>query len=153
MVSATRSGPPTDSELKELLRARGERPKLAEAPKVVVLAACAFDGSDRHLVGDLRDHVLYSVPLFGQLFTGLERSEAITIPEKGELRFVYFVKSPTELNARIRVNRNGGVFVRVWAGSQSASGSGRLGGNSGRGSWRGVGSSGTCSGYWTAERR
>ena len=44
------------------------------------------------------------------------------------------------VNVAGRVGRNGAVNVRVWAGSQSANGSGRLAGNSGRGSWRGVGS-------------
>ena len=57
------------------------------------------------------------------------------------------------VNVAGRVNSNGSVSVRVWAGSQSANGSGRLAGNSGRGTWRGVSSSGTCSGYWTAQRR
>jgi hypothetical protein len=64
---------------------------------------------------------------------------------------IYNGSAPVNLSGR--VNANGGVAVRVWAGSQSANGSGRLAGNSGRGSWRGVGSAGTCSGYWTASRR
>jgi hypothetical protein len=51
-----------------------------------------------------------------------------------------------------RVSPNGAVTVRVSSGSQSASGSGRLRGNAGRGSWRGAGSQGACSGYWTASR-
>lgn len=57
------------------------------------------------------------------------------------------------VNVAGRVNRNGGVQVRVWAGSQSASGSGRLAHGAGRGTWSGVNSSGRCSGYWTAEQR
>jgi hypothetical protein len=48
-----------------------------------------------------------------------------------------------------RVAANGAVTVRVSRGNQSASGSGRLRGNSGGGSWRG----GDCSGHWTAEKR
>jgi hypothetical protein len=57
------------------------------------------------------------------------------------------------VNAAGRVSNNGAVNVRVWAGSQGASGSGRLSRNSGRGSWRGIGSMGTCSGTWSADRR
>jgi hypothetical protein len=58
------------------------------------------------------------------------------------------------VNVSGRVNRVGGVSVRLWAGSQSASGTGRLSrAGAGRGTWSGVGSSGRCSGYWTAERR
>jgi hypothetical protein len=41
----------------------------------------------------------------------------------------------------------------VWAGSQSANGAGRLSRDYGGGNWRGSGSSGSCSGTWTAERR
>jgi hypothetical protein len=66
---------------------------------------------------------------------------------------VVFYEGSAPVNVSGRVSGNGGVHVRVWAGSQSASGSGRLGGNSGRGSWHGVGSSGRCSGYWTADKR
>ena len=65
---------------------------------------------------------------------------------------VYYAGSAA-VNVSGRVNRGGKVKVRVSAGSQDANGSGRLFSNSGRGVWRGNGSSGTCSGYWTAERR
>jgi hypothetical protein len=51
-----------------------------------------------------------------------------------------------------RVSPNGAVRVTVSSGDQSASGSGRLRGNSGSGSWRGAGNQGSCSGYWTASR-
>jgi hypothetical protein len=47
------------------------------------------------------------------------------------------------------VNPNGAITVSVSAGGKSASGSGKLAGDSGGGSWRG----GECSGSWTAERR
>ena len=57
------------------------------------------------------------------------------------------------VNVAGRVNRNGAVVVRVWAGRQGASGSGRLGRSSGGGQWRGIGSMGSCSGVWRAERR
>jgi hypothetical protein len=57
------------------------------------------------------------------------------------------------VNVRGRVSGKGAVNVRVWAGQQGASGSGRLSRNDGSGHWRGTGSMGTCSGVWTAERR
>jgi len=66
---------------------------------------------------------------------------------------VVFYQGSAAVNVSGRVSGNGSVSVRVWAGSQSASGSGRLARGSGRGTWRGVGSAGTCSGYWTAEQR
>ena len=52
-----------------------------------------------------------------------------------------------------RVSSNGATSVTVSSGDQSASGSGRLFGNSGRGSWRGNGSRGVCSGSWFANRQ
>jgi len=51
------------------------------------------------------------------------------------------------------VSGNGATRVRVSAGGQSANASGRLSGNSGSGTWRGVSSDGPCSGSWTASRR
>jgi hypothetical protein len=57
------------------------------------------------------------------------------------------------VNVQGAVSGNGAVQVRLSAGSQGATGSGRLGRDSGSGTWRGVGSSGSCSGTWTAERR
>ncbi len=64
-----------------------------------------------------------------------------------------FYEGSAPVNVSGRVNGNGGVSVRVWAGSQSATGSGRLAHGAGRGTWRGVSSSGACSGYWTAQQR
>ena len=52
-----------------------------------------------------------------------------------------------------RVSGNGSVRVRVLAGSQNASGAGRLSRDHGRGQWRGTGSSGSCTGSWTAQRQ
>ena len=46
---------------------------------------------------------------------------------------------------------SGAISVTVAQGGQSASGAGRLSGNSGRGWWRTA--TGQCSGQWTAERR
>jgi len=48
-----------------------------------------------------------------------------------------------------KVQGNGSVAVRIAYGDKSASGSGRLSGTFGQGSWSG----GTCAGTWTAERR
>ena len=48
-----------------------------------------------------------------------------------------------------KVTLTGAITVTVSAGGKSASGSGRLAGSMGGGSWRG----GSCSGTWTAERR
>jgi hypothetical protein len=48
-----------------------------------------------------------------------------------------------------RVGGTGAITVTVSAGGKSATGSGRLAGNMGIGSWTG----GSCSGSWTAERR
>jgi len=51
-----------------------------------------------------------------------------------------------------RVSRSGTVHVSVSSGQQRASGGGRLRGYSGYGDWRGVGTQGFCSGYWSASR-
>jgi hypothetical protein len=50
------------------------------------------------------------------------------------------------------VNRAGGVAVQVSVGASHASGGGRLAGNSGAGSWRGIISGDNCSGTWQASR-
>jgi hypothetical protein len=52
-----------------------------------------------------------------------------------------------------RVSSNGGVWVNVSQGGQSAAGQGRLSRNYGTGVWRGYGSAGTCAGTWQAQRR
>ena len=64
-----------------------------------------------------------------------------------------FYEGSAAVNVDGRVSPNGQVQVRVWAGSQSASGYGRLSSDYGSGRWRGAGSSSSCSGTWTAERR
>jgi BA14K-like protein len=51
-----------------------------------------------------------------------------------------------------RVSPRGVVQVSVRAGNQSAVGSGRLGGETGGGVWRGQSSSGFCEGTWAAQR-
>jgi hypothetical protein len=57
------------------------------------------------------------------------------------------------VNVAGRVGKNGAINVRVWAGSQGASGAGRLARDYGSGRWRGAGSFDSCAGSWTAERR
>lgn len=47
----------------------------------------------------------------------------------------------------------GAVVVKIRLGEQGASGSGKLSGNNGAGTWQGAGSSGNCAGRWEAERR
>jgi hypothetical protein len=63
------------------------------------------------------------------------------------------VVSASGVDVRGNVASNGATRVHITAGNQSASGSGRLAGNAGAGTWQGVGSQGTCSGSWTASRR
>lgn len=64
-----------------------------------------------------------------------------------------FYEGSAPVNVAGRVKKNGFVDVRVWAGSQGASGSGRLSRTDGGGLWRGTGSMGSCAGRWSAERR
>jgi hypothetical protein len=64
-----------------------------------------------------------------------------------------FYTGSAAVNVNGYVSGNGFVSVRVSAGSQGATGSGRLSRDYGSGTWRGVGSSGSCVGTWTAERR
>ena len=51
------------------------------------------------------------------------------------------------------VASNGAISVSIKSGEKGASGTGRLSTSSGTGTWRGVGSSGSCAGRWEAERR
>jgi hypothetical protein len=64
-----------------------------------------------------------------------------------------FYEGSAAVNVDGRVSPNGRVQVRVWAGSQSANGVGRLSATYGSGNWRGAGSASSCAGTWTAERR
>jgi hypothetical protein len=64
-----------------------------------------------------------------------------------------FYEGSAAVNVNGQVSPNGYVQVRVWAGSQSANGAGRLSSTSGSGTWRGAGSSSSCAGSWSAERR
>jgi hypothetical protein len=51
------------------------------------------------------------------------------------------------------VAANGVTRVRISSGNQSASGTGRLSGNAGSGTWQGVSAQGACAGKWSASRR
>ena len=57
-----------------------------------------------------------------------------------------------DFTASGRVLANGNVTVSVSRGSQRASGSGRLVGRTGKGTWSGFGES-ACAGTWTADKR
>jgi hypothetical protein len=57
--------------------------------------------------------------------------------------------SPDLFTISGKVTSSGAVVVTVSAGNKSATGSGRLAGNTGTGHWQG----GACSGTWSAERR
>ena len=52
-----------------------------------------------------------------------------------------------------RVESNGQVAATVQRGEQSATGSGRLSGSIGAGTWTGKSNTGACGGRWEAERR
>ena len=54
-------------------------------------------------------------------------------------------------NVTGKVGQNGAVIVTVSRGSNSATGTGRMSGADGSGTW--TAASGECSGTWTAERR
>src|SRR5262245_46159341 len=64
-----------------------------------------------------------------------------------------FYEGSAPVNVQGRVSSAGKVEVRLSAGSQGASGSGKLSRGYGEGAWRGTGSMGTCEGTWSAERR
>ncbi len=64
-------------------------------------------------------------------------------------RLVYEGSAPVNFTGAVAAN--GRVKVRIKAGSQGASGSGRLSGSAGAGTWRS--SAGECAGRWEAERR
>lgn len=55
------------------------------------------------------------------------------------------------VNITGKVGKNGAVIVNVSAGDKTATGTGRLSGRTGGGSWSG--GNGVCSGVWQAERR
>lgn len=51
------------------------------------------------------------------------------------------------------VAATGAVKVSIRRGDRGATGAGRLSGQSGSGTWQGVGSNAACAGHWEAERR
>jgi hypothetical protein len=57
----------------------------------------------------------------------------------------------TQVTISGKVGKNGAVVVNVAAGDKTATGTGRLAGKVGGGSWSG--GNGACSGIWQAERR
>ena len=65
----------------------------------------------------------------------------------------YISSEGSGFDLRGQVSRNGTLRAVISAGSQSASGAGRLSRTRGHGVWRGRGNSGYCGGTWEAERR
>jgi len=66
-------------------------------------------------------------------------------------RVIYSGEASVDVSGR--VDPGGRVRVSIGRGDQSAIGSGRLGHDSGSGTWRGRSPSAACTGSWTAERR
>ena len=62
------------------------------------------------------------------------------------------VTNPNLVRFSGHVARSGAVHASVTVQDKYASGSGRLFGASGRGTWSGHAENGRCSGYWTAQR-
>ncbi len=62
------------------------------------------------------------------------------------------VTHPNLVRFRGYVARSGAVRASVTVQDKYASGSGRLSGATGRGTWRGYEGNARCSGYWTAQR-
>jgi hypothetical protein len=62
------------------------------------------------------------------------------------------VTHPNLVRFRGYVARSGAVRASVTVHDKFAAGSGRLSGNSGRGTWSGHTGNARCSGYWTAQR-
>ena len=62
------------------------------------------------------------------------------------------VTHPNLVRFRGYVARTGAVRASVTVHDKFASGSGRLSGNSGRGTWSGRSGNSRCSGYWAAQR-
>ena len=62
------------------------------------------------------------------------------------------VSHPNLVRFKGYVAKSGSVHASVTVQDKFASGTGRLFGTSGRGSWSGYAGSARCSGYWTAQR-
>jgi hypothetical protein len=62
------------------------------------------------------------------------------------------ITHPNLVKFRGYVARSGAARASVTVHEKHASGSGRLSGNTGRGTWSGYSGSARCSGYWTAQR-
>ncbi len=69
-----------------------------------------------------------------------------------DIRDGAFEYSGSSLELHGRVSNDGAVQVRVAAGGQNANGTGHLTFHSGSGTWHGAGTSGNCTGRWSAER-
>ena len=121
------------------------RPFLAPAIVALLLSlACASSNAARRVGGSAYDGT-WSVAIY--TLRGNCSSVRVAVRIVGGR--VYSEDQSYQSNGA--VSANGAVRVSVAGAGQSASGSGRLSGNSGAGRWRS--SRGECSGTWSAARR
>lgn len=107
-VTAVRTNPPRELDLRELEKTRGDRSMPAvQGTRASILYACKLDGTDRGLVGELRDRALYGGTSFGACWAGVEGKPVFTMSAQGELRVTYFLNTATPLTARFRIPRGG----------------------------------------------
>jgi hypothetical protein len=125
---------------------------------VFAFAAAAFVASSFALPSDA---MARSRPAPSPVFDGLWSVSIVTMYGNCDRGYRYPLriegglvgKADTDPNYDVAgaVARSGAIGVTVAGGGQTASGTGRLSRNYGRGVWRTA--SGECSGVWTAERR
>jgi hypothetical protein len=104
-VTATRTAPPRELEMKELEKTRGSVSVVPPGVKPIVLYQAVLDGTALHLLGEVRDRGLYSVPMFNSAFAGMEGGAGFRVPAQGEVRMTYYLKTATTLMVRVRVPR------------------------------------------------
>ena len=107
-VSATRTTPPKEFEMRELEKVRGAVAVTPTGPRPNIVFSLALDGTDKCVLGEVRDKSLYGVTTFNNCFAGLEGPPQFKVPQQGEFRMVYYLKTVTPLSVRIRVGRGGG---------------------------------------------
>jgi hypothetical protein len=108
---------------------------ICSAPPAI---AARYDGDWRMVAETTRGHC-------GYIEIGLEINRGQIYSTSGSFAFY-----PIQLGGR--VSGSGQVRMNAVAGPRIAYGTGRFGPLRGRGTWRGSGPSGLCSGVWSAER-